>query len=87
MLASQGAAIQELNIVRKTLSLLKGGGLARLAYPAQVIKGKPLLAQGSPICHQNRGLINQPKHTRRVFLLTESTTFAHCFGTMWLRFL
>ncbi|NXN94715.1 GLCTK kinase, partial [Rhinopomastus cyanomelas] len=37
MLASQGAAIQELNIIRKTLSLLKGGGLARLAYPAQVV--------------------------------------------------
>lgn len=36
MLASRGAAIQELNTVRKTLSLLKGGGLAQLAYPAQV---------------------------------------------------
>ncbi|KFO93128.1 Glycerate kinase, partial [Buceros rhinoceros silvestris] len=36
-LASRGAAIQELNIVRKTLSLLKGGGLAWLAYPAQVV--------------------------------------------------
>lgn len=36
MLASRGAAIQELNIVRKTLSVLKGGGLAQLAHPAQV---------------------------------------------------
>ncbi|XP_027583195.2 glycerate kinase [Pipra filicauda] len=36
-LASRGAAIQELNIVRKTLSVLKGGGLAQLAYPAQVV--------------------------------------------------
>ncbi|NXK88232.1 GLCTK kinase, partial [Formicarius rufipectus] len=37
MLASQGAAIQELNTVRKTLSVLKGGGLAQLAYPARVV--------------------------------------------------
>ncbi|NXA05144.1 GLCTK kinase, partial [Sapayoa aenigma] len=37
MLASRGAAIQELNVVRKTLSVLKGGGLAQLAYPAQVV--------------------------------------------------
>ncbi|NWW57234.1 GLCTK kinase, partial [Ifrita kowaldi] len=37
LLASQGAAIQELNIVRKTLSVLKGGGLAQLAHPAQVV--------------------------------------------------
>ncbi|NWI86598.1 GLCTK kinase, partial [Pitta sordida] len=37
MLASRGAAIQELNIVRKTLSMLKGGGLAQLARPAQVV--------------------------------------------------
>ncbi|NXI49513.1 GLCTK kinase, partial [Chloroceryle aenea] len=36
-LASRGAAIQELNIVRKTLSSLKGGGLAQLAHPAQVV--------------------------------------------------
>ncbi|NXB67456.1 GLCTK kinase, partial [Struthidea cinerea] len=37
LLASQGAAIQELNIVRKTLSVLKGGGLAQLAHPARVV--------------------------------------------------
>ncbi|XP_061864298.1 glycerate kinase [Colius striatus] len=37
LLASRGAAIQELNTVRKSLSLLKGGGLARCAYPAQVV--------------------------------------------------
>uniref|UniRef100_UPI00398EF57D glycerate kinase isoform X1 n=1 Tax=Pristiophorus japonicus TaxID=55135 RepID=UPI00398EF57D len=36
-LAAKGATIQELNTVRKTLSLLKGGGLARAAYPAQVV--------------------------------------------------
>ncbi|XP_074861317.1 glycerate kinase [Carettochelys insculpta] len=37
LLASRGATIQELNTVRKALSLLKGGGLARAAYPAQVL--------------------------------------------------
>nr|XP_008103336.1 PREDICTED: glycerate kinase [Anolis carolinensis]XP_008103337.1 PREDICTED: glycerate kinase [Anolis carolinensis]XP_008103338.1 PREDICTED: glycerate kinase [Anolis carolinensis]XP_008103339.1 PREDICTED: glycerate kinase [Anolis carolinensis]XP_008103340.1 PREDICTED: glycerate kinase [Anolis carolinensis] len=37
LLASKGATIQELNTLRKTLSLLKGGGLARSAYPAQVL--------------------------------------------------
>lgn len=37
LLASKGATIQELNIIRMTLSVLKGGGLARLAYPAQVV--------------------------------------------------
>lgn len=58
MLASRGAAIQELNVVRKTLSMLKGGGLAQLAHPAQVTKGKLLFTQRSPIYLQNRGLIN-----------------------------
>ncbi|XP_061473930.1 glycerate kinase [Rhineura floridana] len=37
MLASKGATIQELNTIRKALSLLKGGGLAQAAYPAQVL--------------------------------------------------
>lgn len=36
LLASKGATIQELNTIRKALSLLKGGGLARAAYPAKV---------------------------------------------------
>ncbi|XP_048462574.1 glycerate kinase isoform X2 [Rhincodon typus] len=36
-LAAKGATIQELNTVRKMLSVLKGGGLARAAYPAQVV--------------------------------------------------
>lgn len=35
-LAAAGASIQELNTVRRALSLLKGGGLACSADPAQV---------------------------------------------------
>nr|CAD7463046.1 unnamed protein product [Timema tahoe] len=37
LLASSGADIMELNCVRKKVSVLKGGGLSRLAYPAQVV--------------------------------------------------
>ncbi|KTF91008.1 hypothetical protein cypCar_00028204 [Cyprinus carpio] len=36
-LAAAGATIQELNTVRRALSLLKGGGLAQCANPAQVV--------------------------------------------------
>lgn len=37
LLAASGANIIELNCVRKRFSLLKGGGLAQVAYPAQVV--------------------------------------------------
>lgn len=36
-LAAAGATIQELNTVRRALSVLKGGGLAKYAHPAQVM--------------------------------------------------
>ncbi|XP_077272012.1 glycerate kinase [Temnothorax americanus] len=36
-LQNAGADIAELNTVRKKLSLVKGGGLARMAYPASVV--------------------------------------------------
>lgn len=32
-----GASISELNVVRKHLSLLKGGGLAKMFYPARIV--------------------------------------------------
>ncbi|NWX54038.1 GLCTK kinase, partial [Promerops cafer] len=64
MLASRGAAIQELNIVRKTLSVLKGGGLAQLAHPAQVVSlilsdviGDPLdIIASGPTAASSHGL-------------------------------
>jgi glycerate-2-kinase len=36
-LTAHGAPIQELNTVRKHISLARGGGLARAAYPAEVL--------------------------------------------------
>ncbi|KAM7422792.1 hypothetical protein PAMA_010707 [Pampus argenteus] len=60
-LAAAGATIQELNTVRRALSLLKGGGLAHCAYPAQVVAlilsdviGDPLdlIASGPTVCSE-----------------------------------
>ncbi|XP_077780909.1 glycerate kinase isoform X1 [Podarcis muralis] len=63
LLASKGATIHELNTIRKALSLLKGGGLARAAYPAQVLSlilsdviGDPLdiIASGPTVASSHR---------------------------------
>ena len=37
VLQTHGATIQQLNLVRKNIELLKGGGLAKQALPAKVI--------------------------------------------------
>ncbi|KAF4529661.1 hypothetical protein B566_EDAN018186 [Ephemera danica] len=53
-LSESGASITELNTVRKKISVLKGGGLARLAAPAQTVslilsdKGICFVAGGEP---------------------------------------
>ncbi|XP_046818998.1 glycerate kinase-like [Vespa crabro] len=36
-LQNSGADIKEVNVVRRKLSMVKGGGLARMAYPASII--------------------------------------------------
>lgn len=62
MLGGAGANIIEMNIVRKKLSLVKGGGLATIAYPCKVaalilsdIIGDPLdmIASGPTVINQD----------------------------------
>jgi len=36
LMSRAGASIQTMNTVRKHIEILKGGGLAKVAYPAQV---------------------------------------------------
>ena len=37
LMSNSGATIDELNILRKNIEVLKGGGLAKQAKPAQVL--------------------------------------------------
>jgi glycerate 2-kinase len=37
LLIKSGASIQEINIIRRQLSMIKGGGLARMAVPANIV--------------------------------------------------
>ena len=48
-LLRSGATINEINAVRKHLSQIKGGGLARLAYPAEVVTLMLSDVVGSPL--------------------------------------
>ncbi|CAK9803628.1 Glycerate kinase [Anthophora plagiata] len=62
MLQHAGADIKELNIVRSKLSMVKGGGLARMAYPTSVVSlilsdivGDPLdLIASGPLVYSNK---------------------------------
>ncbi|XP_026673163.1 glycerate kinase-like isoform X2 [Ceratina calcarata] len=62
MLQAAGADIKELNIVRSKLSMVKGGGLARMAYPASILSlilsdivGDPIeLIASGPTVYSNK---------------------------------
>ena len=45
-MSTNGATISQMNVVRKQVEVLKGGGLARLTYPATV----SLIAPSTQLC-------------------------------------
>lgn len=79
-LSYKGADIKELNSVRKRFSVLKGGGLARIAYPAKVVSlilsdvlGDPLdlIASGPTVPntdHSNKAIDILKKYELNRFL-------------------
>jgi glycerate-2-kinase len=54
-LTAQGATIQEINMVRKHISLARGGGLAKAAYPAEVLSLIVSDVPGNDIEHISSG--------------------------------
>ena len=69
-LASSGATIHELNTVRKNLSDLKGGKLAKAAFPAKVCT--PLISQ---VLRDGRDLGSTLLYLKSSLLLLSSTLF------------
>ena len=51
VLQGHGATIQQLNLVRKNIEILKGGGLAKVALPAKVFTYKYSILHLSQIHH------------------------------------
>ncbi|XP_071082345.1 glycerate kinase-like [Haliotis cracherodii] len=78
LLASKGATIQELNLIRSNIEVLKGGGLALEARPASVISlilsdviGDPLdfIASGPTFCSATDA--SQCMHLFKTFNITD----------------
>jgi len=70
-LLESGAAIQEINAVRKHLSAVKGGRLARLVYPSTLIS----LILSDVIGDSLESIASGPT-------VPDSTTFADCLGIL-----
>ncbi|XP_061689373.1 glycerate kinase [Syngnathoides biaculeatus] len=92
--AGGGATIQELNTVRRALSVLKGGGLAQCAHPAQVLAlilsdviGDPLdlIASGptveGPVCREEVLVVLE----RYSLLNSAPASVKHVLGRLPLR--